>query len=339
MAESTLKITFTELRTEIGRFLGLDRTYANWSADEILDVTAIIKRGLRNFYFPLRTSQNETAHRWSFLRPASTLVIWPDVVAADALTISTAVYASPNTTITTTAAGFYPSMEGKTLVCATSGHSYTIVSYTSSTVVVVSGDAHLETGVVTIDSNDTFTLPWDYGGMSGDGTFVYDRDNNKLETITIITEQSLRKLRQLDITAGTPFCAAIIPKTMAGTSGQRWEVMFHNPPDTVLTLHYRYYILPDALVLTTLEYPYGSAAHSETLLESCLAIAESREKEGGNGEHQIRFGGLLTASIDHDRTLGEAIVYYGYNGDSSDVTQNMVNEHDLFDGTATFNGS
>jgi hypothetical protein len=339
MAESTLNITFTELRTEIGRFLGLDRSYANWSADEILDVTACIKRGLRNFYFPPRTDNAQAAHRWNFLRPRSTLVIWPDVVAADAKTISTAVYASPNTTITTTTAAFYPSMEGKSLVCATSGNSYTIVSYTSSTVVVVSGDAHLETGVITIDSNDSFTLPWDFGGMSGEGNFVYDRDSNKLEVITVTSEQQIRRLRQNDITAGTPYCAAIVPKTMAGTSGQRWEVMFHNPPDTVLTLHYRYYILPDALVLTTLEYPYGSAAHSETILESCLAVAESREKEGGTGEHQARFGGLLVSSIDHDKGLGEAIIHYGYNGDYSDETHNMVNEHDLFDGTATFNGA
>ena len=339
MAESTLKITFTELRTEIGRFLGLDRTYANWSDDEILDVNACIKRGLRNFYFPPRTNNAQAAHRWNFLRPRNTLVIWPDVVAADAVTISTAVYASPNTTVTASEAVFYPSMEGKSLACVTSGVSYTIVSYTSSTVVVVSGDASAETGVITIDSEDTFTLPWDYGGMSGEGNFVFDRENVKLETITVTAEQQIRRLRQHSISTGTPYCAAIVPKTMAGTSGQRWEVMFHNPPDEELTLHYRYYVLPDALILTTLEYPYGSAAHSETILESCLAVAESREKEGGDGEHQARFGGLLVSSIDHDKGLGEAIFHYGYNGDGSDESHNMVNEHDLFDGTATFNGA
>jgi len=115
--------------------------------------------------------------------------------------------------------------------------------------------------------------------------------------------------------------------------------MFHNPPNDDFTLKYRYYILPDALVLTTYEYPYGSAAHSETILESCLAIAESREKDGGDGSHQARFGGLLQSSIDHDRSLGSPIVHFGYNGDNSDGVEfdNYYNRH-LYTGvTATFN--
>ena len=316
MAESTLNLTFTEIRTEIGRYLGLDRTYANWTANEILDVTACIKRGLRNFYFPPRTEQN-AAHRWSFLRPGATLVIWDDVVTDDAIT-ATISYASPTSTVTASEATFYPSMVGKSLVTA-SGNSYVITGYTSATVVTLTEDASADTGdIITIDSEDTFTLPWDYGGMSGEGLFTYANAESKLQTITLTSDVNIRRLRQTSISTGTPYLAAILPKTTDGTEGQRWEVMFHNPPSDDLTLHYRYYILPDALVLTSLEYPYGSAAHSETILESCLAIAESRELNGGDGSHQARFGGLLQSSIDHDRGLGEPIVHYGYNRDDSD---------------------
>jgi len=330
MAESTLKITFTEIRTEIGRYLGLDRTYGNWDADEIADVTSCIKRGLRNFYFPPRTDNTGLAHRWSFLRPQATLVIWDDLVTADAVT-ATISYSDPVSTVTASEAAFYPSMEGKTLVTE-SGNSYVIATYTSSTVVTVTGDASGDTGdIITIDSEDTFALPWDYGGMSGDGTFTYDNSESKINTISLVAEARIRHYRQTSISTGTPWMVAITPLTTDGAQGQRWQAMFHSPPNEVLTLHYRYYVLPDALVLTDLEYPYGSAAHSETILESCLAVAESREKDMALTEHQARFGGLLVSSIDNDRGLGEPIVHYGYNRDDSDGSM-YSHGHDGYNG-------
>lgn len=342
MAESTLKLTFTEIRTEIGRFLGYDRTYGNWTADEILDATACIKRGLRNFYFPPRTEQQQ-AHRWSFLRPSATLVIWDDLVTADAITATISFATDPLSTVTASEAAFYPSMVGKNLVTA-SGNSYVIAGYTSSTVITVTGDASGDTGdIITIDSEDTFLLPWDYGGMSGDGKFTYANAENKLSIITMTSDVNIRHLRQTSISTGTPYLVAIIPKTTDGAQGQRSEAMFHRPPNDNLTLQYRYYVMPDALVLTDLEYPYGSAAHSETILESCLAIAESREKDGGTGEHQARFGVLLQSSIDHDRGLGEPIVHYGYNRDGSDDSEydnyyhHHRNRHCWTESLATFN--
>lgn len=342
MAESTLKLTFTELRTEVGRFLGLRNSdYANWTADEILDVTACIKRGLRNFYFPPRINQAEQAHRWSFLRPSATLDIWDDLVTADAVT-ATISYSSPVSTVTASEAAFYPSMVGKNLVTA-SGNSYVIAGYTSSTVITVTGDASGDTGdIITIDSEDTFLLPWDYGGMYGDGKFTYANAENKLSIITMTSDVNIRHLRQTSVSTGTPYLVAILPKTTDGTQGQRWEAMFHRPPNDVLTLHYRYYILPDALVLTDLEYPYGSAAHSETILESCLAIAEIREKNLATTEHQDRFGALLQSSIDHDRGLGEPIVLFGYNRDGSDDSEYDShyyhrNRHCWNESLATFN--
>jgi len=332
MAESTLKMTWTEIETEIARFLGYDRTSTNWSASQVLDMASFIKRGMRQFYFPMRLNQQEPAHRWSFLRPQSSLVIWDDLVTADAIT-ATITYASPVSTVTASEAAFYPSMVGKTLVTA-SGNSYVIASYTSSTVITVTGDASGDTGdIITIDSEDTFLLPWDFGGMAGDGSFTYDNDNAKAGRVRVTTDVAIRRLRQSSISTGTPYLACIVPMTTDMTAGQRWEAMFHSPPNEELTLHYRYYILPDALTKTTYEYPYGSAVHSETILESCLAIAEEREKDAAITLHRDKFARLLQSSIDHDKGLSETVQYYGYNGDDSDGgeegTQDIV--------TATFN--
>jgi hypothetical protein len=321
MSESTLQITFTELETEIGRYLGWHRTKGNWSANQVADNVVIQKRGLRQFYFPPRSkdqiARNEQAHRWTFLRPRATLDIWDDLIEDDAIT-ATASYADPVSTVTASAAAFYPSMEEKTLTFVTTGNTYVIDGYTSSTVVTVTGDASAETGVITIDSEDIFTLPWDYGGMTGDGRFKYDESENRLNYIEVTSDVRIGHLRQASLATGTPYLAAIIPLTTAGAQGQRWGALFHPPPNDVLTLHYRYYVLADALVDTSAEYPYGSVPHSETILESCLAIAEMREKDSASTVHQDRFLELLQGSIDHDRMLGEAIQTYGYNRDMSD---------------------
>uniref|UniRef100_A0A6M3K5U6 Uncharacterized protein n=1 Tax=viral metagenome TaxID=1070528 RepID=A0A6M3K5U6_9ZZZZ len=321
MSESTLQITFTELETETGRFLGYDRTVGNWSAAQVLDLAAILKRGLRQFYFPPRTpsqlARGEEAHRWSFLRPRATLDIWDDLISDDAIT-ATATYASPVSTVTASGAAFYPSMEEKSLVFVTSGSSYVIDSYVSATQVKVTGDASAETGVITVDSEDIFTLPWDFGGMVGDGRFKFDNSENRISGIDLTTDVKIGLLRQASISAGTPYLAAIVPLTTAGAQGQRWGAQFYPPPNDVLTLHYRYYILPGALVDSTAEYPYGSVPHSEAILESCLAIAEIREKDDATTTHRERFMELLQGSIDHDRQYGETVQQYGYNGDNSD---------------------
>jgi hypothetical protein len=346
MAESTLQLTWTEIETEVARYLAFDRTVGNWTANQVLDLAAITKRGARQFYFPPPTIPNEPAHRWSFLRPQSTLTIWDDVVAADAVTVSTAVYADPVTTITASSGIFYESMEEKTMGFDENSNTFVIDEYVSSTVVKVTGDASGETGnTITIDSGDLFTLPWNYGGMAGDGKFTYDVDENTLSYIDLTSDARIRTLRQRDVSTGIPWLAAIVPMTTDGTQGQRWQAMFHQPPNEVFVLHYRYYLLPDALVDTTLEYPYGSVQHSETLLESCLAMAEVREKNSAQVHHQNRFALLLQSSIDHDKSLSETVQLYGYNGDGSDGVAGGYGRHDYYDNCyrhnelVTFNGN
>jgi hypothetical protein len=344
MAESTLQLTWTEIEEEVGRYLGLNRTILQWTPNEVNDVAAITKRGARQFYFPQRTHPQEQAHRWSFLRPAATLTIWDDVVADDAITVSTASYSDPVTTITASDDVFYESMEEKTMGFDENSNTYVIDEYVSATQVRVTGDASGEAGnTITIDSEDTFTMPWNYGGMAGDGKFTYDVDENTLNYIDVTSDVRIRLLRQRTTSTGTPWLCAITPMTTAGTQGQRWEAMFHQPPNDVFVLHYRYYLLPDALVDTTLEYPYGSVAHSETLLESCLAIAEAREKDSADIVHQTRFAQLLQASIDHDRSLSETVQLYGYNRDGSDGVEEYGGHHHRYcyrhNELVTFNGN
>jgi len=325
MGQPTTQITFSELRTELARFLGYPRSAGDWSENQVLDLAAIIKRGLRQFYMPPRTDPNAPAHRWSFLHPAATLSIWDDVVTADAITQSASTYVDPVTTITASEAVFYPSMEEKTIVYGTSGSEFVIDEYISSTQVKVTGNATGEDdNIITIDSGDIFTLPWDFGGMSGDGRFTYNINENRLVNIQVTADVRVRMLRQGTVGTGTPYLAAIVPLKPDGTQGQRWGAMFHPPPNDVFTLHYRYFVLANALISSTAEYPYGAAGHSETILESCLAIAELREKDDASTVHQDRFKELLQASIDNDGQLGESVMTFGYNADGSDLDETDI---------------
>lgn len=67
----SLAITYSHIRRELGRFLGLDRSTANWSADDVTDVEDIMVRGERRFYSPELAVVGDKAmvgHRWSFLQ-------------------------------------------------------------------------------------------------------------------------------------------------------------------------------------------------------------------------------------------------------------------------------
>ena len=344
MAQSTLQISWTELEAEIGRFLGYPRDVADWSDNQVLDHAAIIKQGMRQFYFPQATVaqvvKSEMAHRWSFLRPQSELAIWADVVVGDAITVSTATHADGITTVTASEAVFYPSMEEKTMAFDENSNTFVIDEYVSTTVVKVIGDASAEGGnTITIDSEDTFTLPWDFGAMSGDGKFAYTRDSSRVIVVDLTSDVRIRQLRMGSVSSGTPYLAAITPLKTDATQAQRFTVQFHPPPNDVFTYTYRYHILPNALVDTTAEYPYGSVAHSQTILESCLAMAEVREKDDATTTHQIRFANLLQGSIDHDKQYGETAVQFGYNGDNSDGYEDPLRNHHCYPPLTMFDGA
>jgi hypothetical protein len=72
MAEATLAITFADLKTEVGYFLGYTATEANWTATQIAEIARIIKSGLRRFYYP-DPVEGRVPHQWSFLKPTMTV--------------------------------------------------------------------------------------------------------------------------------------------------------------------------------------------------------------------------------------------------------------------------
>jgi hypothetical protein len=122
-----------------------------------------------------------------------------------------------------------------------------------------------------------------------------------------------------------PFYAAIRPKVQVTTTGQRFELMVYPLNNIALTVSYAMRLLPEMLVDTTVEYPYGGMTHSETIKASCLAAAEVQVKDG-HGPLWDAYKEELSSSITSDNAMNSQ-QFFGYNSDNSDAIHRPFNSH------------
>lgn len=180
----------------------------------------------------------------------------------------------------------------------------------------------------------TVALPDDFGGIEGPITLSSDSAQVPWE-IPINLDINLNQMYSVTPDAtGRPMYAAI--QWLKGTSpqaGQRAQLLVYPIADAAYTLQVCYYILPDYLS-GQLPYAYGGAQHAETILESCLAIAEQR-LDDSSGVHSEKFRERLAASISLDRRSKPQNL--GYNADRSDGYYARHDRHYL--GRVTYNGS
>jgi hypothetical protein len=332
MAESTATLKYSTLRTAIGYYLGFGRTSGNWTASETADIDYVLDRGLAQAYYPPPLPGERVAHEWSFLKPESTFKVWGTYT----YTASGDPDGGTNLTATAGSTDFLTgtTMVGKTVTFTTSGNTYTVASVTSATVLVTTGSMSGETSGDTfkVTSDGNFNLPDNHGGFSGDGRLHYGTDDNSWYSIELTSPSRIMSCRQQNISDSRPILAAERP-TASGSSTQstRSELMIWPTPTSTYTLHYRALILQDAL--TSDVYPLGGPAHSELMLASCLAVAESHIGDT-QGNHAANFTRLLSASVSRDR-LAFDTKKYGVNTDRSDG----YSPHRRFYDEVTYQGS
>src|SRR5207244_3540755 len=81
---------------------------------------------------------------------------------------------------------------------------------------------------------------------------------------------------------GPPMYAATsVLKGTTGTQGQRFQLLVFPAADQTYTLVSTYVVNPDFMTAAN-PYHYGGPAHSETVLESCLAVLEERLDDVGD---------------------------------------------------------
>lgn len=278
MAESTLSVTYADLKESVAHYLGYGRTSGNWSTRQSTNIDDSVNRGLNEFYYHAMIPNTSVPHKWSFLNPRANFTIWPTTTGT---VDGQGSYSDPLTTIDASAGTFYPSMEGKTFTFDTSGTGYTISQYVSATQIKVVGDASSETNndTFTITADGDYTLPQDFQSIEGPLTFT--GSTSPWVAIDIVGEAEIREDRSKYSSGGIPVKAAIDPLAYDSSSAQRWQVMVFPTPSVVYTLKIRYSRAPDAFTADT-DYPPGGAQYTECVRLMCEAAAE-KEVMGQRG--------------------------------------------------------
>lgn len=295
MAESTLSITYRTLQQEVAYYIGWGTDATVWTADQLATINLIVKSGLRQFYTPPRLPTQTRPHRWSFLKPVERLTtVAPYSTGTVAVTNGDATVTLTDGTWPTWAA------EGTLLIA---GVAYDVASRT--------GDDEIEltsawSGTTASDftyslERRSYDLPDNFGSIIGDMTF--EETSGVVHSVPIIGESQVRFMQQQNVGPATPQVAAVRPKSHAGTetTGQRWQLLLHPAADEALVLAYRCRLNTESFneAAPSTTYPPGGSAHSETLIASCVAAAESRINDA-KGPKWERFLERLEASIEVD---------------------------------------
>ncbi len=170
----------------------------------------------------------------------------------------------------------------------------------------------------------TARLPDDFGGV--EGRISVTTSDEEVCTPIVFGNPAFVQ-RQLDAApdqTGRPQIASIKPvKAMQPDQGQKFDVLLFPAADQVYILTFQYYMNPSYLLDAVMPYAYGGAEHSETILESCLAIAEERRLDipDGAGPHGIAFAKRLMASQALDRRKKPQ--WIGTNRDYSDGVETL----------------
>lgn len=161
----------------------------------------------------------------------------------------------------------------------------------------------------TVSGTYAYALPADFGGF--DGGMVIDESTAYPPLRKTGIPEVMKCQGASPQLTGTPRIFADGPRVNAGLLEQTFEVWLHPTPNAVLTMRYRYRINPKMIDVGR-PHPLGGAQHSDTILASCLAIAERRVNDT-SGDYQIEFAEKLAASISLD--CNEQPDHFGYNGD------------------------
>ena len=281
---TTLEYTFLSLVQDVGEYYYDARTT---TGDNLSDCKRIVNSGYLDF---LRQ------YDWNFLKPSTTISLWPTTGGTMAVT-------SLYTVTDSTNSPFVPSMLGHTIV-STNG-SYVISAYTSSSVVTVSSDASADDGeAFTITPTGDYPLPADFGAMLSD-RMVYPANTGQ-PSIREATPEWIRARRAAGQATGYARYYAIEPAALTAV-GQRWNLLVWPTPGTLKAVHYRYKVLVDSMT-DDAEYPIGGPLHAPAVQAWALRQAEMEKTHSRGPMHEAAMEALAASiRIDKDqrpRVLG-----------------------------------
>lgn len=312
----TLALTYANLKTEVAHTLGI--------ATDDAFLPRAIQRGLRQFYVPEPLPGERVSHRWTFLKSEETLDTHAATTEATATIPSSpagTVIFSAGTLLTTDAKSI--SHISLTRNNVTTKHLVDSVS-SSTQLVCTEAIGYTDTGIsCTVHYNGTYALPAKFAGI--EGTIAYDSfygtDPQRSDmTIEVTDITKLRdKFQYLDDRDDKPLAAAVFTTNAGSASsstGTEHRIQIYPIPDAAYRLRYVMVNEPDQLD-NDAEVPLGGVLHAETILASCLSIAEQVIFPSSPHRYREHYLARLRASVELDRQA-YTTENLGYNGDPSD---------------------
>lgn len=232
-------------------------------------------------------------HTFSFLKPTASLTLWAGF-AATAITAST-------TTLTAATAIFHPTMLGATITGVQTEVEYTIVTYTSTTVVVVGADASGDT-TFTMTPDGINRLPSDWGGS--DQLPIYNNDAGTTVELKQVTPQEMDELYRQSDSEGLPSSWCYVPAAYATSAAPQQNIRVHPPSADDKTVNWQYRDLPADLTDAAV-YHVGGEEHDGTVLAFAMAASEfvKLQKHGPWWDEAMR---LMRESVIFDTTLKDS---------------------------------
>lgn len=166
-----------------------------------------------------------------------------------------------------------------------------------------------------LSGEQSANLPGDFKGFEGD---ILITTGSGLAPFSVSVGGGVRaKYAAYPSSTGRPEYFEVEPiKGTERSHGQRFRLAVWPEADQDYAIQFRYSIL-GSMLTGDLPYAYGGAEHAETILASCLAVAEERLDDIANGPRYQKWRERLAASISMDRQ--KRPLSLGYVGDASDL--------------------
>lgn len=175
--------------------------------------------------------------------------------------------------------------------------------------------------LTTVADQWQYDLPSELMGIEGDITFV--TTTTSYIPVRQVNEKVIRDFRQSATSAtGIPRLFALRAKEHVQTKQQGFELLLSPTPDAAYEIEYLMNVAGRALT-DAARFPFGGAIHADTIVESCLAVAE-RDIDRMEGPSAVEFERRLQASISIDSQMRQAPSILGINRDTSDGQDRYV---------------
>ena len=242
ISNANLGITRTELRGEVGRFLGYGRTWANLNDTAKEDLDSIIRRGLRQFYSPPPLTGK--SHEWNFLRPTMDLTLEADKVKTGvSVTVTNAVgnvvgkaTEASNPTAWSTFADYLLSFGGDSYI----GTELTSANAEAGFRPNSSNAAGLTNGN-TVTQTKSYIMPQDFGGVVGD--LVYHDETAQIP-VRVLNESRWSEIRAMEpARKGRPQYVCFVPASSPESDKSlpnQWQAKFYPHPDKTYNLRLQF---------------------------------------------------------------------------------------------------